>query len=89
MFQDSLYHTDRTVIAGKFALWTCAIELHATDTAEVVVRHVPSPRGDGVVGCDFDLHDMPPKKIDPVQSARVSFSFHALIFVSIDDGCLQ
>lgn len=48
-------HTQRTVITGVFTRGTCAVELDATDAADVVFGHVPAPGGDCVpfVYCDF------------------------------------
>lgn len=51
-----LQHTQRAVISRELAGWTSAVELDATDTAYFVLRHIPTPRGDGVPFLDCDFH---------------------------------
>lgn len=48
--------TQSTVVAGVFAGGAGAVELDATDAADVVFGHVPAPGGDGVPGFDGDFH---------------------------------
>jgi hypothetical protein len=48
--------TERAVIARKFAGWTGAIELNATDTADFIFGHIPVPGRDGVPFFQRNLH---------------------------------
>jgi len=58
MFTDSgnIARTYWTIVSWKLALRTRAVELYTTNTAEVVVWHVPPPCGDSMVRRDLDLH---------------------------------
>jgi len=48
--------TQTTVISWVFASRTCAIKVDLTDTANIVVRDIPSPGSHGVPFPDSDLH---------------------------------
>jgi hypothetical protein len=48
--------TQGAIIARVFACWTCAVEVHLADTADVVFGDIPSPGRDGVPLFDPDLH---------------------------------
>ena len=48
--------TQSAVIAGIFAGGTCAIELDSTYTTDIVLWHVPSPRGHRVPFVYSDFH---------------------------------
>lgn len=50
-------HTQRALVAGKLALGASAVVRVAADTTNIVVGHIPAPRGDGVPLPDRDLHD--------------------------------
>ena len=50
--------TDGAVVAWKLALGTRAVELDATNTADFIFGHVPSPRRYCVPGNNFDLHSV-------------------------------
>jgi hypothetical protein len=56
---DSSRRTQRTLIARKLALGTSAIVRIATDTADIVVGHIPAPRGDGIPFSYRDFHCVP------------------------------
>lgn len=49
-------HTKGAVIAREFAGGTGAIKLNATDTAHLILGHVPAPRGDRMPLLDGNLH---------------------------------
>lgn len=49
-------HTQCAIVARIFARGTCAVKLHATDTANIVFRHIPSPCRHSVPLLDRDLH---------------------------------
>jgi hypothetical protein len=51
------WQTKRTVVAGKPAIRTCAVELDATDSTYIVVRNVPVPACYCIPFFDFDFHD--------------------------------
>ena len=48
--------TYRTIVSRELALWTSPVELDTADTTQIIVGQIPSPRGHGVVGENFDLH---------------------------------
>ena len=48
--------TQSTVVAGIFALWARSVELYPADTADVLIRHIPLPRGDSIPLLYDDLH---------------------------------
>ena len=48
--------TQGTVVTGIFAGRTGPVELHATDAAHLVLRHVPSPCRHGIPLFDRDFH---------------------------------
>ena len=49
--------TQGAVVTRIFACRTCPVELNATDSADFVFGHIPSPRSDAVPFFDLDLHD--------------------------------
>ena len=49
-------HEQSAIIAGKLARRTSAVELDATDAADVFFRHVPSPGSDAMPFLDCDFH---------------------------------
>jgi len=45
---DEVRLTESAVVAREFASRTGSIELNAADTADFILRHVPSPGSDGM-----------------------------------------
>lgn len=48
--------TERTLIAWELAFRACAVVRVTTDAANIILGHVPSPRGDCAPGFDPHLH---------------------------------
>lgn len=48
--------TQGTIVTGKLAGGTGAVELDATDAADIVVGHVPAPGSDGVPLFEGNFH---------------------------------
>lgn len=45
-----------TVVSGILARRACRVELHAADSTQVVLGHVPAPGRNGVPLLDGDFH---------------------------------
>lgn len=47
---------ESAIIARVFAGWTCAVKLDSTYTTNIILGHIPSPRGHRVPFFDSDFH---------------------------------
>lgn len=50
--------TQSAIIARVFAGRTCAVELYSTYTTDIILWHIPSPRGHRIPFFDGDFHDV-------------------------------
>ena len=55
-FLSFFLHTKRAVITGEFARGTSSIELHTTDSADFIIRHIPAPSSNSIPFLDINLH---------------------------------
>ena len=48
--------TQRTFVSGEFACRTGPVELDTTDTAYLILGHIPVPGGDSIPFFQLDFH---------------------------------
>ncbi|MCJ1375422.1 hypothetical protein MMC20_006657 [Loxospora ochrophaea] len=74
--------TQGAIVAGIFACGTCPIELDAANAADIILRHIPSPRGHGVPLPYSHLHDNEKGEISKAKSQPFDGEMSVSSFVS-------